>query len=129
MVIPSWAYHFVGVLGVIAMCPDEVTVKAHRGQGPDDVEEEISFTEQKVIGKGTFGVVCLAQMSKTGEMVAVKKVLHDERFKVGMLLSSCCCLFLLLGPIYTKQIVGPTRRSYGGYVRHVKPMTSRSSIG
>jgi glycogen synthase kinase 3 beta len=35
----------------------------------------------KVIGNGSFGVVYQAKLCETGEMVAIKKVLQDKRFK------------------------------------------------
>jgi glycogen synthase kinase 3 beta len=35
-----------------------------------------------VIGNGSFGVVYQAKLCDTGEMVAIKKVLQDKRFKV-----------------------------------------------
>ena len=38
--------------------------------------------DEKVIGNGSFGVVFQATMVETGEVVAVKKVLQDKRFKV-----------------------------------------------
>jgi len=37
--------------------------------------------DEKVIGNGSFGVVFQATMVETGEVVAVKKVLQDKRFK------------------------------------------------
>ncbi|XP_022108540.1 glycogen synthase kinase-3 beta-like [Acanthaster planci] len=42
---------------------------------------EISYTETKIIGNGSFGVVHQAKLTDTGEMVAIKKVLQDKRFK------------------------------------------------
>lgn len=44
---------------------------------------EISYSETKIIGNGSFGVVHQAKLTDTGEMVAIKKVLQDKRFKVG----------------------------------------------
>ena len=35
----------------------------------------------QVIGNGSFGVVYQAKLCETGEMVAIKKVLQDKRFK------------------------------------------------
>ena len=40
----------------------------------------LSFFSQ-VIGNGSFGVVYQAKLCETGEMVAIKKVLQDKRFK------------------------------------------------
>lgn len=38
--------------------------------------------DTKVIGNGSFGVVFQAKLCETGELVAIKKVLQDKRFKV-----------------------------------------------
>lgn len=57
------------------------TVVATPGAGPDR-PQEISYTDTKVIGNGSFGVVYLAKLCDTEELVAIKKVLQDKRFKV-----------------------------------------------
>lgn len=67
------------------MSHEEITVNATPGHGPE-IDEEVSYTDIKVIGKGTFGVVYRAKLSKTGQMVAIKKVYHNEKFKVISLL-------------------------------------------
>ena len=41
----------------------------------------ISFNIIKEIGHGSFGAVFLAKLAETGEVVAIKKVLQDRRFK------------------------------------------------
>ncbi|XP_038657835.1 glycogen synthase kinase-3 beta isoform X1 [Scyliorhinus canicula] len=56
------------------------TVVATPGQGPDR-PQEVSYTDTKVIGNGSFGVVYQAKLCDTGELVAIKKVLQDKRFK------------------------------------------------
>ncbi|XP_048264893.1 glycogen synthase kinase-3 beta isoform X1 [Bombus terrestris] len=56
------------------------TVVATPGAGPDR-PQEISYTDTKVIGNGSFGVVYLAKLCDTEELVAIKKVLQDKRFK------------------------------------------------
>ena len=55
-----------------------MTVIASPGQGPDR-STEVSYTDTKVIGNGSFGVVYQAKLCETGEMVAIKKVLQDKR--------------------------------------------------
>ncbi|XP_015594085.1 glycogen synthase kinase-3 beta-like isoform X2 [Cephus cinctus] len=56
------------------------TVVATAGAGPDR-PQEVAYTDTKVIGNGSFGVVYQAKLCDTGEMVAIKKVLQDKRFK------------------------------------------------
>ncbi|RNA44476.1 glycogen synthase kinase-3 beta isoform X2 [Brachionus plicatilis] len=60
--------------------PRTTTVIATKGKG-DDETEEISYTDAKVIGNGSFGVVYQAKLSATNELVAIKKVLQDRRYK------------------------------------------------
>uniref|UniRef100_A0A9L0SAZ3 Glycogen synthase kinase-3 beta n=1 Tax=Equus caballus TaxID=9796 RepID=A0A9L0SAZ3_HORSE len=59
------------------------TVVATPGQGPDR-PQEVSYTDTKVIGNGSFGVVYQAKLCDSGELVAIKKVLQDKRFKHGL---------------------------------------------
>ncbi|XP_074075492.1 glycogen synthase kinase-3 alpha isoform X2 [Macrotis lagotis] len=56
------------------------TVMATLGQGPER-SQEVAYTDIKVIGNGSFGVVYQARLAETGELVAIKKVLQDKRFK------------------------------------------------
>lgn len=58
------------------------TVVATPGQGSDRVQE-VSYTDTRVIGNGSFGVVFQAKLIETNELVAIKKVLQDRRFKVS----------------------------------------------
>lgn len=67
------------------------TVVATPGQGPDR-PQEVSYTDTKVIGNGSFGVVYQAKLCDSGELVAIKKVLQDKRFKVRLGIS---CILLL----------------------------------
>lgn len=56
------------------------TVIATTGSSPDQAHE-ISYCDTKVIGNGSFGVVYQARLVENGELVAIKKVLQDKRFK------------------------------------------------
>uniref|UniRef100_I3LXF9 Glycogen synthase kinase 3 alpha n=1 Tax=Ictidomys tridecemlineatus TaxID=43179 RepID=I3LXF9_ICTTR len=56
------------------------TVVATVGQGPER-SQEVAYTDIKVIGNGSFGVVYQARLADTRELVAIKKVLQDKRFK------------------------------------------------
>eukprot|EP00121_Abeoforma_whisleri_P003759 Awhi_evm1s3382 len=49
---------------------------------PDGSRQEISYSDTKVIGNGSFGVVYQAKYTDSGEAIAIKKVLQDKRFKV-----------------------------------------------
>lgn len=57
------------------------TVYATTGSLPEQ-GQEISYTDTKVIGNGSFGVVYQARMADGTDMIAIKKVLQDKRFKV-----------------------------------------------
>jgi serine/threonine protein kinase len=41
----------------------------------------ISYDDQRMIGHGSFGAVFRARVVETGEIVAIKNVLQDTRFK------------------------------------------------
>lgn len=47
----------------------------------DRGEQTISYSAERIIGNGSFGVVFQAAVVETGEIVAIKKVLQDKRFK------------------------------------------------
>ncbi|KAJ2377351.1 glycogen synthase kinase 3 [Coemansia sp. RSA 2607] len=58
--------------------------KINRGMAHDartGEEVEIVYTNCKVVGNGSFGVVFQAELVPSGEQVAIKKVLQDKRFK------------------------------------------------
>eukprot|EP00049_Salpingoeca_infusionum_P027927 m.35041 g.35041 ORF g.35041 m.35041 type:complete len:405 (+) comp9843_c0_seq1:449-1663(+) len=50
-------------------------------QTPHDSLEEIAYSNTKVIGNGSFGLVFHVTLHNTGEPAAIKKVLQDPRFK------------------------------------------------
>ena len=62
-----------------------MTVLATVGPLPDR-QQEITYSDVKIIGNGSFGVVYQAKLLDTNEPVAIKKVLQDKRFKVCTLL-------------------------------------------
>lgn len=56
------------------------------GQSSEIIRKElrsdtINYDAQKLIGHGSFGAVFLAKVAETDEVVAIKKVLQDKRFK------------------------------------------------
>jgi len=44
-------------------------------------KKTLTFNGEKIIGNGSFGVVYQARVAETGEMVAIKKVFQDKRYK------------------------------------------------
>lgn len=56
--------------------PDATAAAATPGS-----EQQISYSAERIIGNGSFGVVFQAAVVETGEIVAIKKVLQDKRFK------------------------------------------------
>jgi serine/threonine protein kinase len=42
----------------------------------------VTYQVDRIVGHGSFGVVFQATTIGTGEVVAIKKVLQDKRFKV-----------------------------------------------
>lgn len=78
------------------------TVVATPGQGPDR-PQEVSYADMKLIGNGSFGVVYQAKLCDTGELIAIKKVLQDKRFKVRYTLTNSCSNKLQLRrPVFNK---------------------------
>ena len=88
------------------------TVLATSGQGPDR-PQEVSYTDAKVIGNGSFGVVYQAKLVDTSELVAIKKVLQDKRFKVSHhpSLASLCVSRVLSVSVRTGYLLSHTLRS------------------
>jgi serine/threonine protein kinase len=48
---------------------------------PEFRSETISYDAQRLVGSGSFGAVFQARVVETNEVVAIKKVLQDKRFK------------------------------------------------
>ena len=47
--------------------------------------KEMQYTQCKIVGNGSFGVVFQTKLSPSGEDAAIKRVLQDKRFKVSTL--------------------------------------------
>eukprot|EP01017_Pseudomicrothorax_dubius_P048169 TRINITY_DN871_c0_g1_i1.p1 TRINITY_DN871_c0_g1~~TRINITY_DN871_c0_g1_i1.p1 ORF type:complete len:410 (-),score=82.17 TRINITY_DN871_c0_g1_i1:111-1340(-) len=62
---------------------DRNGVSPKLGDKPVDPKDYKNFTFNavKIIGSGTFGVVYQAVVAETSEVVAIKKVFHDKRYK------------------------------------------------
>lgn len=55
-------------------------VVATPGQGADR-PVDLAYTDTKAVGNGSFGVVYQARLVDSQQMVAIKRVLQDKRFK------------------------------------------------
>lgn len=45
---------------------------------------DLQYTQCKIVGNGSFGVVFQTKLSPSGEDAAIKRVLQDKRFKVSL---------------------------------------------
>ena len=61
--------------------PDNNNNTSPTSQQQQGASETISYSAERIIGNGSFGVVFQASVVETGETVAIKKVLQDKRFK------------------------------------------------
>jgi hypothetical protein len=80
-------------------------VKVIASDGKTGETRELTYTNCKVVGNGSFGVVFQAKLvgvSKDQEDIAIKKVLQDKRFKVSI------CLSCSVPSITTMDIVPST---------------------
>ena len=46
--------------------------------------KEMQYTQCKIVGNGSFGVVFQTKLAPNGEDAAIKRVLQDKRFKVDL---------------------------------------------
>ena len=63
---------------------------------------EIQYTQCKIVGNGSFGVVFQTKLSPSNEDAAIKRVLQDKRFKVSAPMRICLffsSFFLFFGPL------------------------------
>lgn len=63
----------------------DITAEVIREKVQDGVTGEtrdLAYTQCKIVGNGSFGVVFQTKLSPSGEDAAIKRVLQDKRFKV-----------------------------------------------
>lgn len=68
-------------------------------------QRELQYTQCKIVGNGSFGVVFQTKLSPSGEDAAIKRVLQDKRFKVctGRDTSSEKCRLILGRTVNSKS--------------------------
>ena len=91
----AWA---VGCLPILRLpvtdaIPEVVREKVQDGLTGET--REMQYTQCKIVGNGSFGVVFQTKLSPSGEDAAIKRVLQDKRFKVAALLSQRSVRYLL----------------------------------
>ena len=57
------------------------TTSSSNNSSSREKETKYSYKTTQVIGSGSFGVVYQAIIQETGELVAIKKVFQDKRYK------------------------------------------------
>lgn len=71
--------------GLIDDRSTDTTAEVIREKVQDGVTGEtrdLQYTQCKIVGNGSFGVVFQTKLSPSGEDAAIKRVLQDKRFKV-----------------------------------------------
>lgn len=69
----------------LSTCADTSSTEVVREKVQDGLTgetREIQYTQCKIVGNGSFGVVFQTKLSPSGEDAAIKRVLQDKRFKV-----------------------------------------------
>ena len=69
----------------LAIDDPQKVVKVIASDGKSGEQRDLTYTNCKVVGNGSFGVVFQAKLvgsPKDGDDIAIKKVLQDKRFKV-----------------------------------------------
>lgn len=62
--------------------PEVIREKVQDGVTGD--YKDLAYTQCKIVGNGSFGVVFQTKLSPSGEDAAIKRVLQDKRFKVSL---------------------------------------------
>jgi glycogen synthase kinase 3 beta len=72
---------YLPIVTDVSPLPTEV-IREKVQDGLTGEPKEISYTQCKIVGNGSFGVVFQTKMAPSGEDAAIKRVLQDKRFKV-----------------------------------------------
>lgn len=103
----------------LALDDPQKVVKVIASDGKTAETRELCYTNCKVVGNGSFGVVFQAKLvgpPNDGEDVAIKKVLQDKRFKVSFVAFACPRSGFAVARIWTR-ILGTDSLSHLMFVR------------
>lgn len=79
----SHAYHYI--LAETDGAYNDIEVIREKVQdGVTGETREMQYTQCKIVGNGSFGVVFQTKLAPNGEDAAIKRVLQDKRFKVSI---------------------------------------------
>jgi hypothetical protein len=101
---PSLSNRITPLACFIAVDDPRKVVKVVASDGKTGETRDIAYTNCKVIGNGSFGVVFQAKLTggpQDGMDIAIKKVLQDKRFKVHI----CSPLFAI--PFLSSPLIPP----------------------
>ena len=70
------------LLGANADCFHAEVIREKVQDGITGETRDLQYTQCKIVGNGSFGVVFQTKLSPSGEDAAIKRVLQDKRFKV-----------------------------------------------
>ena len=62
--------------------PDAEVIREKVQDGVTGETRDLQYTQCKIVGNGSFGVVFQTKLSPSNEDAAIKRVLQDKRFKV-----------------------------------------------
>jgi glycogen synthase kinase 3 beta len=68
---------------------DAEVIKERVSDGKTGDTKDLAYTQCKIVGNGSFGVVFQIKLSPSGEDAAIKRVLQDKRFKVRTVAVAC----------------------------------------
>jgi glycogen synthase kinase 3 beta len=71
----------MGTCALANDCSPEV-IREKVQDGVTGETRDMQYTQCKIVGNGSFGVVFQTKLSPSGEDAAIKRVLQDKRFKV-----------------------------------------------
>ena len=74
--------HHILRCSLLTICAEVIREKVQDGVTGET--KEMQYTQCKIVGNGSFGVVFHTKLAPNGEDAAIKRVLQDKRFKVPL---------------------------------------------